>query len=182
MPDIYPPAEDSYFLAEVLKKEINKVKNGKILDMGSGSGIQAETALSAGIKPGNITLADLNPEAISYLRRKFPESQVVRSDLFERLDPTEKFDIIAFNPPYLPEEKFDREMDTSGGEKGSKTINSFLKEAKRFLLPRGMIILLTSSLTKGISWESYSKKLVARKKIFFEELYVWELRLPKKSF
>jgi len=51
--EIYLPAEDSYLLSEVIKKiKINK--DDKILDMGSGSGIQARTILSLNIIPPKI--------------------------------------------------------------------------------------------------------------------------------
>jgi len=85
--------------------------------------------------------------------------------------------LIIFNPPYLPKSKFDEELDTTGGEKGSEIINRFLEEAKNHLASTGRILLLTSSLTKGINWQDYKKKLLGKKRIFFEELYVWNLSL-----
>ena len=48
---IYQPAEDSYLLQETLKQYLkSKSKNIKILDMGSGTGIQAKTARDLGFK------------------------------------------------------------------------------------------------------------------------------------
>ena len=86
-----------------------------------------------------------------------------------------KFDLILFNPPYLPEDKFDKGLDTTGGKNGSEVINKFLIQAKRYLNKNGKILILTSSLTKKINWQIYSKKKLAEKRIFFETLYVWEL-------
>ncbi len=172
---IYRPAEDSFLLAESVKKEILQNHPKKILDMGSGSGIQAETAIKAGAEEKNVFLVDINPLAIAYLKNKFPKSEVIRSDLFEKLKTSSRFNLIIFNPPYLPDDEFDIGIDTAGGEKGSEITNEFLEQAKKHLSGNGKIILLTSSLTKGINWKSYKKKLLGKKKIFFEELYVWEL-------
>ena len=54
-------------------------------------------------------------------------------------------------------------------------INNFLQQAKNHLTKEGKIFLLTSSLTKGIKWEGYKKKIIKKQKLFFEELQVWEL-------
>jgi release factor glutamine methyltransferase len=176
MGEIYQPAEDSFLLAKFVKKELTKNKVIEVLDMGSGSGIQAEVAIKAGINPENIILADINPEAIKHLKKKFPECKVILSDLFSKISKKFQFDLITFNPPYLPNNKFDKEPDTSGGKKGSEIINKFLSHAKKYLSKNRIIVLLTSSFTKGIDWADYEKKLLGKKKIFFEELYVWKLR------
>ncbi len=178
MQGIYQPSEDSYFLSRILKKKIPKLLNKnknlyKVLDIGAGTGIQAETLINYGIKPNNVTLTDVNINAINYLSTKFPKSNVLKSNLFSKV--SERFDLIIFNPPYLPKDKFDKEKDTTGGKKGSEIINRFLEQAKNHLNKNGRIILLTSSLTKGIKWGDYNKKLLGKNKLFFEQLYVWEL-------
>jgi release factor glutamine methyltransferase len=175
--EIYPPSEDSLLLSRFVEEELKEKNNLKILDMGSGSGIQAGTAIKHGISPENITLADINSDAVKLLKKKFPKSKVLLSDLFSKIPANEKFDLIIFNPPYLPEDKFDIMHDTSGGKSGSETINKFLKKAKSYLNKNSIILLLTSSLTKNINWDNYSKELLGKKKLFFEELYAWKLFL-----
>lgn len=179
--EIYEPAEDSYLLSETLSKE-NLTKKKKFLDMGSGSGIQAETLINLGIAPKEITIVDINPEAIYLLKKKFHKSEIIKSDLFDNVKG--KFDLIAFNPPYLPKdnsEPLDSRLATTGGIKGAELINKFLRQAENHLSKKGSIYLLTSSLTKGIKWKPYKKKLLSKKKIFMEELFVWELKTPTKS-
>ena len=178
--DIYKPGEDSYFLTDVLKKNIidNLDKNDiKVLDVGSGSGILTNAFINTGVNPKNITLLAINPKAINHLKINFPESKVIKSNLFSNIKV--KFDLIIFNPPYLPEDKFDKEKDTTGGKTGDETILKFLKNIKNYLAPEGKAILLLSSLTpmKRINQEfkNYRTILLARKKIFFEELFVYEL-------
>lgn len=176
MTPVYLPAEDSFFLCKFVEKEILKNKPEKILDMGSGSGIQAEVAIKSGANPKCITLIDKNPEAIRHLKNNFPESNVLNSDLFNKIKGG-KFNLIIFNPPYLPKSKFDSGIDTTGGKNGSEIINKFLEQAKSHLEKGGKILLLTSSLTKNIEWSGYKKKLLGKKNLFFEKLYVWGLKV-----
>lgn len=172
---IYQPAEDSFLLERFVNKEIKEKDITKILDMGAGSGIQAEAAAKKGINPKDITIADINPGAIKLLKKKFPKSKVISSDLFSKIPDNKKFDLIIFNPPYLPDNKFDKQPDTSGGKNGSLVINRFLNGAKSYLNENGKILLLTSNLTKNINWQDYERKLLGKKRFFFEELYVWRL-------
>ncbi len=177
MSSIYEPSDDSYLLSDILKKII-KDKNITVLEIGSGSGIQVKTLIDLGINPTNITLTDINPESIYYLTSKFDESKIIKSNLFSNIK--DKYNLVVFNPPYLPEDKLEPEdsrLATTSGKKGSKIINRFLKQAKKYLKKEGKIILLTSSLTKNINWLDYNKKLLGRKKLFFEELFVWELKV-----
>jgi len=171
IPEIYPASEDSFLLSETLKKEI-KNKNIKFLEIGIGSGIQLQTAKELKIK--EIFGVDINPDAIKHC--KSLGFNCIQSDLFQNVKG--KYDIIVFNPPYLPLDKQEPKSSrvaTTGGKKGSEIINKFLKQAKEHLAKDGKILLLTSSLTKGINWQGYNKKLLSKKKLFFEELYILEL-------
>ena len=180
MPQIYDPAEDSFLIQSVLKKELPKLldknPNLKFLEVGPGSGINLNTAKDLGVPVENIFSLDKNPDAVSHC--KVQGFACIESDLFKNLKG--RFDLIIFNPPYLPldeREPEDSRLATTGGEKGSEVINKFLKQAKRNLATGGKIFLLTSSLTKNITWGSYKKKLIDSKKVFQEELFVWDLEL-----
>ena len=186
MPEIYQPAEDSFFLAEAAKKIISKLLTHnpqlKALDMGSGSGIITETLIGQGINPKNITLVDVNPKAIGHLKKKFKDSTVIKSKLFSKVKG--KYDLILFNPPYLPQDKFDSKKDTTGGKKGDETIMKFLNKLEMHLNKNGRILLLTSSLTPRSRivkiFKRYNVSLLATKKLFYEELYIHEICLPQK--
>jgi len=172
---IYEPSEDSYFLKEILEKYLEKEnKKIKIFEMGIGSGIQLETLKKLGFE--NLSGVDLNGKAVE--RCKKDGFDVSKSNLFSKVKGN--FDLIIFNPPYLPKDKLEdneSSLATTGGKKGSELINKFLFQAKKHLEKKGKIILLVSSLTKEINLLNYKKKKLDEKKIFFEKLEVWELSL-----
>ena len=172
---VYEPSEDSYLFSEVLKESV-KDKNISALDMGSGSGILAETLINMKIPQENITLADITKEAVNNLRKKFPNSKVIRSDLFSNING--KFDLIVFNPPYLPldsKEPKSSQIEITGGKKGGEIISKFLNNAGAHLNKNGKIFLLVSSLTKSVNFKNFKIKVLRAKKLFFEELYVLQL-------
>jgi len=177
---VYSPAEDSFLLSSVVKDKIPKIllKNEdlKVLEIGSSSGIQLKALFESGIKKQNIFACDINSNAVKHCKNL--GFNCFQSDLFENING--KYPLIIFNPPYLPEdssEPKDSKISTTGGKKGGEIINEFLQQVKNHLSKDGRIFLLTSSLTKGIKWKGYNKKLVAKQKLFFEELYVWEINL-----
>jgi len=178
--EIYQPAEDSYALSDTIKQFIKKNKPRKdiaILDMGSGSGIQSVTLKKLGFK--NTLAADIDPKAIKHLKKQ--NIKAIKSNLFSKINKKIRFDLIVFNPPYLPEHKYDKKPDTTAGKKGYETITHFLKQAKKHLTPDGTILLLFSSLSKPIIIKKearklgYKYKLLNEKNLFFEKLYVYEL-------
>jgi release factor glutamine methyltransferase len=177
---MYPPKEDSYFLAETLRNFFSRknVKGKKFLDMGSGTGIQAEALLEFADQK-NISCADIDKEAIEHLKIK--GFKAIHSGLFSKVKG--KFDFIIFNPPYLPEDRYDKAKDTTGGKKGDETILRFLKQAKSHLNKSGKIFLLLSSLTPRKRIFNFLKKnfkvyeKLAEKKLFFETLEVWLIKV-----
>lgn len=169
---IYEPAEDSF----LLQKYVRKYAEGKVLDVGTGSGIQAITALE---KTKDVLAVDINPEAVKLLKEKGIKAKV--SNLFSNVKG--KFNLIIFNPPYLPEDKRepkDSATATTGGKKGYELIEKFLKQAKSFLEKEGRILMVCSSLTgdveKLFKKYGYKSKRLEEEKYFFEKIYVYLLQ------
>ena len=189
---IYEPREDSFLLIKVLNKIfsqrqlLKKTNRLKICDMGSGSGIQAATIKKLGYK--NILAVDINHEAITHLKKN--KISALQSNLFSHKQlHNKKFDFIIFNPPYLPEDKREPEeskLQTTAGKKGYELILRFLDEAKHHLTKNGKIIILFSSLSKPLVIKKhaeklgYNLKLLDKQKLFFEELFVYEITLENK--
>lgn len=143
-PRVYEPAQDSFLLAEAALSIIKNSEN--ILEVGCGSGI-----ISAVIKKNTrakITGIDINPYAAECTKDNGVEA--IRGDLLNCI--RGKFDIIIFNPPYLPTDDSERttgwiNIALDGGSDGRKIINRFLEDAGSNLLENGKILMLVSSLT-----------------------------------
>lgn len=175
--NIYEPREDSF----LLERNVEKYAKGKVLDMGTGTGILA-LAAAKNKKARSVTAADVNREAVLYvldvcMNEGMPIT-VVQSDLFENIE--EKFDTIIFNPPYLPNDgSSDKALD--GGKEGYEVIERFLTDAKNHLRSKGQILLLFSSLTDKkivdaiLKRENYKYKQLDSMKLDFEELYVYRI-------
>ncbi|NPA22010.1 MAG: methyltransferase [Candidatus Micrarchaeota archaeon] len=146
----------------VLKKE-----KGSYLDMGTGSGYLA-ISYKRTHPEEEVWAADIDPEALQEARRNAQGLDIVfvESDLFSNI--SRRFEVISFNPPYLPPD---------GGPPDPETVDNgsfarFVKEVQEYLLPGGRAYVLINDQTPGKDllqgWE-----LVARKKLFFEELFVY---------
>jgi len=183
--DVYQPAEDSYLVADNLV-----VRNSEeVLDIGTGCGI---IAILAARKARRVIAVDIDEVAVECakenVKRHGLEAKVeVRlGDLFNPLHPWEKFDLIVFNPPYLPVENGIKAW--SGGVNGRAVIDKFLSEVKRFLKPHGRILLLQSSLSDIektftiLKDLNFKFKVIASRDFFFERLVLIEAEVSSESF
>jgi release factor glutamine methyltransferase len=171
---MYEPREDSFLLLRNLKKHIKKDSN--VLEMGAGSGI---LAIEASKKAKKVIACDIDENAIKLARisaKGNKKIKFIQSDLFSKI--MGKFDIILFNPPYLPSKEI-KYIDLDGGKNGTEVIEKFLKQAKKYLKKEGKIILLTSSFNKNIEKifkkYNYNYGLIDEEKLFFERLFIWLL-------
>ena len=155
---IYQPSEDSYLLEEEVKK---RARGKRVLDVGTGNGIQARAAWSSGAR--EVLAVDIDTGAIEKLKN-------------------EEFDLIVFNPPYLPldsREDAESALATTGGERGDEIIVNFLKTVEQHLASGGEILLVVSSLTplgkirKILKEKKFHERVVASKNLFMERLDVW---------
>lgn len=177
MNQIYEPAEDSY----LLQKHVKKYAKGRVLDLGTGSGIQALTIVD-NIQVKEIVAVDINEEAVRELNKKIKEKEIkkitaIQSDLFENV--YGKFNLIIFNPPYLPQDKGLKDEALYGGKHGWEISKRFFKEAASHLLQEGKVLFLFSSLTNKekinqIIHESLLQfTQIDQQKLHFEELFVY---------
>ena len=167
---IYDPREDSY----LLQKYVRRLVYGRVLDIGTGSGILAISALE---NTKDVLAVDVDEEAVLLVRKKGVNAKV--SDLFSNI--SGKFDWIIFNPPYLLEDKdedAESRVVTTGGKKGYELIERFFSEVKDYLNDGGRILLVFSSLSgdveEVIRKYGFKFKVLEEKKMFFERLFVVE--------
>ncbi len=176
---VYQPEADTFLLLRAALSEVRPTD--QVLEIGTGSG-----TIAAGLpEPARIITTDINPHAAACAREKGLE--VIRTDLFAGI--CGSFDLILFNPPYLPtlpEERIDDwlEYALDGGITGREAIRRFAEGAGRLLAPGGRILLLISSLT-GLAEVSaifethgYRVSAVAEEPIEDEILYVLRITRP----
>lgn len=179
-PSVYSPREDTYVLLEALNRE---PLSGRGLEIGVGTGIIAlnicnyfDEFIGVDINPKAVDLAVHNAE-INHIKNVC----FFYSDLFSHI--SGNFDVIIFNPPYVPaDEKITSVEDLSyhGGKDGRRTLDQFLSEVPQYVTGDGTVYLLQSSLS-GIEktcsmLNMFSFTVIARKKLFFEELYVFKIK------
>jgi len=132
-------------LARAVANEIHS--GARVLDMGSGSGIVSVLAARAGAE---VWAVDANPEAVRATKASAAMNgfhvDARRGDLFAPLG-EERFDLIAFNPPF-----FERPSPGSSGIElalydgpGLPTLSRFLDEAHAHLTERGAILIAGST-------------------------------------
>lgn len=172
---IYEPGEDSHLLEKWVKKFSKR--GMRVLDVGCGSGI---LSLAANGKGADVLAVDINPEAVKHSKNLGVNAVV--SDLFDNV--RGKFDLIVFNPPYLPEDENEDEeskMVTTGGKKGFEILKRFFPKVKSYLKKDGIILVVISSLTnqdeveKIIKKQNLNFKILNKERLFMEELLVYEI-------
>lgn len=175
LPGVYDPCDDTYLLIKSIDLEGCK----DVLDMGCGTGIIALHMVREGC---NVVAVDVDDRAIKNTRINAElnglKLRCIKSDLFEKVDG--KFDLIVFNPPYLPTKGENRSWD--GGEGGKEIIERFLMDAQKYLKRGGKIYMVMSSLTDTDSVitkfkDVYDFQIIKRDHFFFEDLYVFKITI-----
>jgi len=172
---VYQPAEDSDLLARTTAQRVTS--GDRVLDVGTGSGYVAATLADAGAEAVGV---DLSPLACREAAKN--GVPVVRGDLVSPFR-EDSFDLVAFNPPYLPtpaEAEWDDWMEhaLSGGEDGRRLVDPFLESVGRVLAPGGEALLLVSSLTDPDGVRAYARdggfdsEVLATEKHPYEKLVV----------
>lgn len=174
---LYEPREDS----GLLRKYVKKYSHGIVLDMGTGTGIQAVEA-SKNKNVTKVIAVDISNEAIDYCKRNIKNKKISFkvSDMFSNI--TGKFNTILFNPPYLPKLKGENDISLSASKHGYETISKFLKQSKKYLKTNGIILLIFSSITNKKKVDSLIKKNnmnfeeLEHISFFFEKIYCYRIK------
>ncbi len=124
---------------------------------------------------------DVNPAATRRARDRGVEA--VTTDLAHGLKG--EFDLVVFNPPYLPDtdETPDDALDAAlaGGESGVETAERFVEDLPRLLSPEGSAFVVASShgdvdrLKKTARKKGFVVDVAARDRFFFEDIVVLHL-------
>ncbi len=164
---VYSPREDSFLLAKVVKKHSGKGK--RVLDLGTGSGIQGIVAASNG---SEVVSSDVSETALKLAEENAGDLQTsfVQSDLFSEI--SSEFDLIFFNPPYLPGKEGHQDLD--GGKKGRELLDRFLNHFRDYLADGGKAFFVQSSLNDFRKTEEILKQKGMNFRIEEEKKIPWE--------
>jgi len=177
---VYEPAEDSFLLADSLRGMEYK----DVIEIGPGTGL---LALICAQRARHVVAVDISKEAAvctnnNAKRNNVENIEVIRGDLFFPISESHSFDLVIFNPPYLPEDDGDKAASSawSGGKDGRLVIDRFLEQTKNYLKSGGRMLTIGSSHSayektiEVLEASGFKTKILARKKFFFEEIVLIE--------
>lgn len=172
-----------FFTSQFMAKNMTISKGDVVLDMGTGSGIQA---ITAGLKASKVIAIDINPEAVTFARKNVTAHNlgntisVVEGDLFSPLKANTLFNTILFTPPYMEGTPIS-DLDHALFDRNKKLIARFFEEAGHYLKPDGCIQMLYSSIAGTdqalqiagkLGWKH---TLMAHEKTLTESFYIYKL-------
>jgi release factor glutamine methyltransferase len=173
-PRVYTPSDDS----ELLVNNLAVKQSDVVLEIGVGTGY---VSLVAAKKASIVVGIDINPFAVQLAARNASLNDItnvhfIRGDLFDPLK--DMFDVIIFNPPYLPDSNTSDELAYAwcGGESGHEVIDRFLNSFDRYLNSGGRMQLVQSSLSgydgsiNDLRRKGYDVRITDRLDLFFETL------------
>jgi release factor glutamine methyltransferase len=144
------PRPDTELLVELTLERLPD--GGRALDMGTGSGAIA-VAVAHSRRDAAVTALDVSAEALAVARRNASANGVqvtfMQSDWYGALA-TERFDVIASNPPYIASgdrhlSEGDLRFEPAGAltdhADGLSALRQIVAGAPRFLQPRGWLLM-----------------------------------------
>lgn len=179
--DVYTPSEDTHLMIDAL--HTLSLRDKEVLDVGTGSGVLGLVCAQMGTQ---VTVVDIEDSALknaeAAARKLNLTIKAIKSDIFSNV--ASRFDIVLFNPPYLPSDEV-RDRTVDGGPEGRELADRFLKELPLHLKKDGFALLLVSSVNKPRaiidSHPELSFTVLATRSLFFEELQVLLCKLRNLS-
>lgn len=152
-PDVLIPRPDSELLVELSLSLLSDTKSGKIIDLGTGSGILAVT-LAAEMPFLHVVATDISPDALAVAKENAARLNTnnvkfLASRWFEKITTTD-FDLVISNPPYIAESdphlqlgdvRFEPQTALISDDHGLRDIRILAEQARQHLKIGGSLLL-----------------------------------------
>uniref|UniRef100_A0A8C9GRT1 Methyltransferase small domain-containing protein n=1 Tax=Piliocolobus tephrosceles TaxID=591936 RepID=A0A8C9GRT1_9PRIM len=197
--NVYLPSSDTFTFIDALENEVDNIPSdvNMVLEMGTGSGYLT-LSLYELLKRKNKNVdifycVDINKSACNCVKNVLRKNnilnvEIINNDLFNNIRKCEQFDLIMFNPPYVPTEQ--DEMDTTnivasyaGGKYGREIILNFLLNVYGYLNKYGVIYILLEKNNKPHEimnhthiTEKFLCLLLKKKKTLNETIFIYKLK------
>lgn len=167
---MYTPSDDTFLLVEAVRNH----SGARAIEIGIGSGLVTKVLLN---RFKRVAGTDISLELLRRVSRNIYADFVCCDGASAFRE--EAFDLITFNPPYLPSYgTIDKAVD--GGKEGIEVSLKFLKDAVRISRGKAIILFVISSYSNYktiLSWlrrKSFRVRNIKTTRLFFEELTVFE--------
>ena len=166
----YLPAEDTFFLAD----QLNGVSGYSALDIGCGSGYLTNILKQ---NFGLVIGTDISYNTL--LEQNFKIQNTICCHSADALNL--EFDLIICNLPYLATDEI-IDVSTDGGKDGLEIPLEIIVSALPHISKKGKFLFVTSSLSNYmelinfIKSQNFDAYVIDKKKLFFEELIIVEVK------
>ena len=153
-PDVLIPRPDTELLVELALTLIPTDAKWEVLDLGTGSGAVA-LAIAAHRPATRVTAVDQSAGALSVAQDnaqclQLSNFRFLQGDWFSPLSPSERFDLIVGNPPYIAQSdphllqgdlRFEPQTALASGVDGLDAIRAIAAAAPHYLKPGAWLLL-----------------------------------------
>ena len=180
---IFEPREETEKIVDITLKYLKDKMD--ILELGTGSGA-ISISLIKKMPNLNITATDISVEAIKCARKNSVKNNVnekidfIKSDWFNKLDSSLKYDIIVSNPPYIPIENkklykdlHDPKNSLFAKDYGFFEIKNILKRSSEFMKKKAFLILKHSH-HHTLQFDQVLKDYKLKKVITEQDIYGYD--------
>lgn len=152
--NVLSPRNETEILVEEALKMLSNIRNPRVLDLCSGSGIIGIT-----VKKKNpeavVTCLDISKKALYVAKKNAKKNNVdikfVKSNMFELLKKNLAYDMIISNPPYIKTSDLEKLADEvkyndpiislNGGKNGLDFYKNIANNAYKYLKPEGYVLV-----------------------------------------
>lgn len=147
------PRPDTELLVETALLYLTKKQSSQLLDLGTGSGAIA-LAIAKARPQCQVVATDISPKALATAKHNAQSQAIANVSFYEgswfaALPKSQRFDIIASNPPYIASDdphlqgeiRFEPQQALVSAKAGLADLEQIIQQAYTFLKPNGLLLV-----------------------------------------